>query len=133
MPTIPPAPVSEVLGSALSDDGQSICIGFRQPNGFEFSIAVTADDLDEIIDRLLHAKGQLPAPSHIGTTAERAISVSNIDFGRTPGTGEHFLRIRFTKGGHLGLSLSPMLAAGTAEQLLLSLGAATIAPGVTMN
>ena len=55
-----PAAISEVLGYSLSDDARHVLVGFKQPNGNEFTLALSDEHLHDVISSLLAARDSFP-------------------------------------------------------------------------
>ena len=75
MPDTQPAATSEVLGYSLSDDAKYVMIGFKQPSGNEFTLALSDEHLHEVVSSLLAARDLFPenanGPSESGIARGR--------------------------------------------------------------
>jgi hypothetical protein len=127
MADISAAPVVEVIGWKLNDDKTHALLGFKQPDGSEFVLAISQRDVGEIIMSLAHATEVFPAPKGLSVEA-LAMGTNWFEFGKDKNSGDYFLRFRLVAGGHLAFMMDKPMAERLAETLNVMVNGATMEP-----
>jgi hypothetical protein len=115
------APVTGFLGWQVTEDKSHVLLGFKQPNS-EFVLGIPPDTLDQAIVHLVNATAAFPPSKGLGEHMSYAMTADAVDVGRTPSTGQYFLRLRLSAGGHLAFNLNRALAERVLESLAVELG-----------
>jgi hypothetical protein len=110
-------PVTEFLGWKMTDNKELVLLGFKQPNGQEFTLGLAQDALDQAIIHLVNATAAFPSEKGLSAQTGFGMGVESLDVGNTPSTGQLFVRLRFPGGGHLLFNLDRNLAAFLREAL----------------
>ena len=76
-------------------------LGFKQPDGNDFVLAIPQEALSEIIMSLAHATEAFPAPKGLSVQNVLAMGTNWYEFGKDDKTGDFFLPFRLVGGGHL--------------------------------
>lgn len=128
-------PVIEVLGYKLTNDEDHVLVGFKQPSGEEFSLALDQSNLLQSIATLISATSAYPFQAGF---SEKQIGVFQTDWyevGLVPGSTDFSIRFRLDGGGHLSFVMNKAMTERLAETLSVALGgeSKSLPPGTLRN
>jgi uncharacterized lipoprotein YbaY len=96
-----PGAISEVLGYSLSDDARHILIGFKQPSGSEFTLALADEHLHDVIASLLAARDLFPENAQGPSESALPFEAHTIKIGNVKDSQQLIQTFRIEGGGSM--------------------------------
>jgi len=121
--------LSDVVGWQLTDDRTHVILGFRQPDGNEFALALAHETLMKAITSLVSALGAFAGP-RLADGEKLVLKTEWFEIGRSA-DDSFFVSFRVEKGGALNFVLTRAMAEQVSQTLGVALGdaATPIPPG----
>jgi hypothetical protein len=118
MAETPAALVTDVLGWKLTEDKAHVLLGFRQPDGNDFVLALAHETLMKAITSLVSALSAFAGP-RLADGEKLVLKTDWYEVGESA-DGNFLVSFRVENGGSLGFLLTRVMA----ERLLQTLGTA---------
>lgn len=110
------APIKSLNGWTLTDDGKHVLLGFEQPSGKEFAIAIDNETVVETLTGLIDAVGALAKKGVVGRET-MAIQTNWFDIYQSDNPDQFILAFRTPGGGRLLFAMDNIMAARLAESV----------------
>jgi hypothetical protein len=109
-------PIKSLKGWKLTDDSEHVLLGFEQPSGKEFAIAIDRETVVETLIGLVDAVGSLAKKGVVGQET-LTIQTNWFDIFQTDNPDQLILAFRTPGGGSLLFSMDRIMAARLAENV----------------
>jgi hypothetical protein len=122
-------PVSEVLGTKLTNDRNNVLVGLKQPSNQEFALAIPNEQLGQFIAALIDATANFPLPKGSGEKAVQMLQPNWFEFWRIGDSTDYLFSLYMPSGGHISFRVPQAMAERLAETLAVLFPQSATQPG----
>jgi hypothetical protein len=126
MTEVAAAVISDVLGAKLTDDKAHVLVGLKQPDGAEFTLAMSEMALPQILRSLVRVLDDFAPANKLSEQRILAIDSDWFNLGKETETENFVLQFRAQGGGHIAFRMNGTMAKQLAEVMNVAVLGATI-------